>query len=133
MKWPKGITCLGPRQWSPPNPHAKWKRWWAQGAALQQREGAVAAPKTAGLRDTGCQRLESFNPLPLPTCPLRQATLCRCSLPWPLYGLSHTQCSPLHASSSWLGFSWLGFSLIWGKLPIHVASGLGDREPNSIF
>lgn len=39
--------CRGPRQWSPPlHPHVKGKRRWAPGAALQQQEGAAAAPKS---------------------------------------------------------------------------------------
>lgn len=56
--------------------------------------------------------------------------LWRCSLPWSLYNLSHSQHSPLNACSSWPGFS-----LIWGKLLIHVVSRLGykDTENPTLF
>lgn len=99
-----------------------------------------AALKTErGLRNAESWWLELFIPLPLPAWPLRQGEkmaggiLWRCGLPWSLYSLSHTHCSPLNACRSWPPFSWPSFSLIWGNLPICVVSGLGTEKPTLFF
>ena len=95
-----------------------------------QQEGAAAAPKSRGtLNRSSWSHCLAHCPYPADSAARRgDGRFRRCGLPRSRSSLPHARCSPLNACSSQPGFS-----LVSGRLPRRVASGLGDRERSSVL